>query len=273
MITVNIKGGLGNQMFQYACGRALALRNMDRLALVRTQYSNDVQRPFSLAHFNIQANWSDGVKAPFFPKWRERVRQKITGDFKVSFDPKISTLVGNVYLDGYFQSELYFQDHEATIRRDLTLKVPLTGNALQLTNDIEKEPNSVSLHARRGDYLSNPDFGDIADRKYYERAVSYIKQLMPAAKFYVFSDDIEWCRKEMPFLTDVTFISRPGLQDFEEMSLMSKCRHHITANSSFSWWGAWLGQNPEKIVIAPARWSKLHEAWYRDIIPSKWKRL
>jgi hypothetical protein len=273
MITVNVKGGLGNQMFQYACGRALALRNNDALRLVRSEYDGDTARQFSLTEFNIVANLDDNTRVSFITRWKERLKQKISGDFQVAFNPKILTLSGNIYLDGYFQSERYFKDQEYLIREDLTPKTPLTADLTGLAADIDNDQQAVSLHVRRGDYLNNKDFGNIASKKYYELAVTHIKAHVPEAKFYVFSDDITWCQSELALNSQAIFVSRPELRDFEELNLMSRCKHHIIANSSFSWWGAWLGNNPSKIVIAPKRWSNQHEEWYRDIIPSTWTRI
>ena len=273
MITVNLKGGLGNQMFQYACGRALALKNDTGLSLIRSQSSSDIARPFSLTHFNIKAEVVSGRKSPFFLKLKEKLKQKITGNFHVGFDPKILRLGQTGYLDGYFQSELYFKDYEGSIREDFTLKEPLLGNKAVIADIIKNDPNAVSVHVRRGDYLTHPDFGGIATKEYYESAITEIQSHFPAARFYVFSDDIGWCQTELPSLKEAAFVSNSELEDFDEMHLMTLTKHHIIANSSFSWWGAWLGQNPTKIVIAPARWSNLHEDWYRDIIPEKWIRI
>lgn len=273
MITVNIKGGLGNQMFQYACGRALALRNNDRLSLIRTRYHGDSARDLSLTRFDIQADWPDRPGVSIWQQWRERWRQKFTGDFHVGFDPQTLTRSGNVYLDGYFQSELYFKDQAEHIRADLHLKTALGEKASSLAELIKNDRDAVSIHVRRGDYVNHPDFGGVCTPEYYDRAVVFLKQRLLKANFYVFSDDIEWCRTGLPCLREATFVSGPKLRDFEEMFLMSICRHHIIANSSFSWWGAWLGNNPSKIVVAPKRWSNLHEEWYRDIIPSTWKRM
>ncbi len=274
MIIVNLKGGLGNQMFQYACGRALSLRNNDILSLVRSEYRGDVVRTFSLANFTIKGETMAPDAVPKFSRLFAHLKQKLTRNFYVGFDSNILKKHGQtVYLDGYFQSEKYFQDFAAEIRQDFSLAVPFEGQAAEIAHTIKNDPNAVSLHVRRGDYLTHPDFGGIVTREYYERAVSHIRKSLPSAKFYVFSDDIDWCRVTLPLGNNATFVSQPELKDYEEMILMSQAHHHIIANSSFSWWGAWLGNNPNKIVIAPSKWSNLHENWYNDIIPSSWTRL
>jgi hypothetical protein len=210
---------------------------------------------------------------PKFPRFLSRVTQKITGNFHVAFDPAVLDKRGTSYLDGYFQSEKYFHDIADQLRQDFTLAKPFQGKTLEIANTIKNDSNAVSLHVRRGDYLIHRDFGGIVTEEYYQRAIDHIRDQLPAAKFYVFSDDITWCRSELPLGPLATFVSHPELKDFEELILMSLCQHHIIANSSFSWWGAWLGQNPEKTVIAPQKWSNLHEDWYKDIIPDLWIRI
>lgn len=261
-------------MFQYACGRALSLRNNDKLSLVRSEYQGDVARKFSLTNFAIKGEMIEPDAVPKLPKLFARLNQKLTRNFYVGFDSNILKKHGQtVYLDGYFQSEKYFQDFAEEIRLDFSLVAPLAGQAAEIADRIKNDPNAVSLHVRHGDYLTHPDFGGIATLEYYERAINHIRAVMPSAKFYIFSDDIDWCRSELPLGSDATFVSNPELKDYEEMILMSLARHHIIANSSFSWWGAWIGNNPDKIVIAPEKWSNLHENWYSDIIPSTWIRL
>lgn len=273
MIILNIKGGLGNQMFQYACGRALALRNNDKLSLVWSEYQGDTARKFSLENFAIKAEVIEPDAVPKLPKLLTRLKQKLTRNFYVGFDSSIlKKRRQTVYLDGYFQSEKYFEDYAKEIRQDFSLVAPFEGKTAEIAEIIKNELNAVSLHVRRGDYVTHPDFGGIVTREYYERAIQHIRESVPNTKFYVFSDDIDWCRKELPLGSDATFVSNPEFKDYEEMILMSLARHHIIANSSFSWWGAWLGSNPNKIVIAPSKWSNLHENWYKDIIPSTWIR-
>ena len=273
MIITNIKGGLGNQMFQYACGRTLALKNQDKLFLVRHEHTKDILRPFSLANFNITAGTMSAKDVPIFKKLLSKVTQKLSGNYHVGFDPTILTYKGNVYLDGYFQSEKYFHDIADTIRNDFTLRTPFIGNLAEISERIQHDEHAVSIHIRRGDYTNHLDFGGIATKEYYEQATARMRELHPHARFYIFSDDIAWCQKKLPFGSDAVFVSNAKHADYEELILMSQCKHHINANASFSWWGAWLGSNMQKIVIAPKRWSNLHENWYRDIVPVSWIRM
>jgi hypothetical protein len=308
MIIVNLKGGLGNQMFQYACGRALSLRNRARGAIgtlrlddsgfdrIKAQAGADTKRSYELSAWNIQARIATPeeiqcVKYPFgviSKAWRY-FRAKALRDFNVGFIPAVLGWGDKVYLDGYWQSERYFKDFETEIRNDFTLAKP-PGQAVQKWfHAIGKSRNSVSLHVRRGDYVSNQATSQhhgSCDRAYYEKAVVEIAQRLnerSSAKgkgkvsiptIFVFSDDIAWAKANLAFPCPTFFVSAPGLEAFEEMVLMSACRHHVIANSTFSWWGAWLGQNEDKIVIAPARWAQAHnDDWYADIIPESWTRI
>lgn len=273
MITVNIKGGLGNQMFQYACARALSLKNNDNLQLIRNESIGDIARPFSLTAFDIQGEVVTEKNVPSCLRILSKIRQKITREFYVNFQPSILNRKGEVYLDGYFQSEKYFIDFVDIIRQDFILKGSLTKQAAEAAALIQASLSGISLHVRRGDYLKESDFKDIADKEYYKKAIDYIVEKIDNAHFFIFSDDIEWCKSNLTLPSNTVFVSGPEMKDYEELTLMSLCRHHIIANSSFSWWGAWLGSNPEKIVITPIRWANVHEDWYRDIIPETWIRI
>ncbi len=178
-----------------------------------------------------------------------------------------------MYLDGYFQSEKYFIDYTDAIRQDFSLKGPLGEAADSIAAQIRSGANTISLHVRRGDYLKESDFKGIANQEYYANAVKYVTEKVSHPQFFIFSDDIEWCKENLSLPADSVFVSNSDLKDYGELVLMSLCKHHIIANSSFSWWGAWLGSNPEKIVVAPKQWSNNHENWYRDIIPATWTRL
>ncbi len=273
MITVNIKGGLGNQMFQYACGRALALKNNDSLRFTRSENTGDITRPFSLTAFDIKGEVVAEKSVPSYLRILSKLRQKVTREFYVNFQPSILNKKGDVYLDGYFQSEKYFIDYADVIRQDFSLKGPLGETADSIAAQIRSGANPISLHVRRGDYLKEPDFKGIANEEYYANAVKHVTEKVNHPQFFIFSDDIGWCKDNLSLPADSVFVSNSDLKDYEELVLMSLCKHHIIANSSFSWWGAWLGLNPEKIVVAPKRWSNNHENWYRDIIPTTWTRL
>lgn len=279
MITVNLKGGLGNQMFQYACGRALALHNGDELRLVaegleKANAVGDIYRPFSLQKFTIAGEVINGKSVPVLQRIISRIESKIFRKFYINFDSTILNKKGDVFLNGYFQSEKYFKDIAEIIRGDFVLREELQGDAKLIATQMQSDRKAVALHCRRGDYVTHPEFGDIANLNYYQRAIAAILELVPEANFYVFSDDIVWCQDTLPLPKNVTFVSSPLMKDYEELYLMSLCQHNIIANSSFSWWGAWLNAHPNKIVIAPQRWSQSKDSTdFKDIIPKDWMRV
>lgn len=279
MITINLKGGLGNQMFQYACGRALALRNNDELRIVadglyKASVVGDVSRPFSLQKFNIAGEVVSRKSVPLSQKITSWIERKIFRKFYVNFDSAILNKRGDVFLDGYFQSEKYFADVAEVIRQDFVLREKLQGDANLIAEQVQRDSFAVALHCRRGDYVTHDEFANIANLDYYKNAIAKILESVPQANFYVFSDDIFWCQNNLSLPKNVVFVSKPGMHDYEELVLMSMCRHNIIANSSFSWWGAWLNTNPTKIVIAPQHWSQTKDVTnFKDIIPKGWMRV
>lgn len=283
MIIVKIQHGLGNQMFQYAAGLAMAKRNGTELKLDVSAYAhpnkNDTPRKFLLDRFNIsaeiaseaeirafRANNFSGASVPerairkLFKKAQEKKPAKdrsYIAENGFGFRPELlENKNKDVYLYGGWQNENYFKDAENLIREEFTLKNGLGESASEIAEKI-KNTASVSVHIRRGDYESNPKtktrLGPLPP-EYYGRAMEIASKKVPSPVFFVFSDDTVWAKKNLPADFKAVFASGEGLSDCEELVLMSKCGHNIIANSSFSWWGAWLNLNPEKIVIAPKRW-------------------
>lgn len=304
-----MKGGLGNQLFQYATGRALSLRQQQKgytpkkIRLDITGYSAhngiDTMRKYSLSPFNICADIATPteirkLKYPYgsISKAQRLFRAKILRRFYTNFDAKIHDSMDDLYLDGFFQTEKYFIDFETEIRRDLTLRNPLNAQARNISDTIRNTPRSISLHVRRGDYVSDTKTNEhhgTCGAEYYTDALEYLtsridsslslNDLSPSHQdsslvhIFVFSDDIEWVKTNMPLKYPATYVSSPEIPDYEELILMSECKHNIIANSSFSWWGAWLNENPSKIVIAPKRWIKGNDIDYKDICPTSWIRI
>lgn len=300
MIITRLSGGLGNQMFQYAMGRALSLRNNTDLCIDTSSYasllSGEAPRHFTLQHFNIAAPSATpfdyahlGLPGIRDRCWLARTRRKL---FRMresfiplqrrrfivephyAFVPDAYAAGPDCLLSGIWQSPYYFDDAKEAIRRDFTLKDPFSPEASRILADVRSQA-SVSLHVRRGDYVSHAKTNDkhgACSPDYYHRAIEFVRSREPAARFFVFSDDIAWARENLPMPNGTTFVSRPGLPDYEELMLMSSCRHHILANSSFSWWAAWLNENPEKIVIAPEKWFAGNTDT-KDLIPTSWTRL
>lgn len=286
-IIVNMKGGLGNQMFQYACGRALSLRTgnndlrLNTAGLKRANDVGDIYRPFSLAYFNIKAEIAKESDALAIANpyghisrlWRYALAKYIY-NFYVHFVPGVMHKRGQVYLDGYFQSEQYFKDYEHIIREDFTLKES-SRHVDVWREKLSGEKDSVSLHVRRGDYAGHQTLGGICTEAYYARALERISEKVENSRIYVFSDDIAWVKENIPLPENTEYVSSPEMSDYEELVIMSLCRHHIIANSSFSWWGAWLGTYEDTVVIAPNTWvrGRGSEKQNRDTVPASWIRV
>jgi hypothetical protein len=177
----------------------------------------------------------------------------------------------NYYLDGYWQTEKYFLVNRQKLLNDFCLKQSLSAVANNLANHA-KSVCSVSIHVRRGDYLNYSNTFNIQSVDYYQRAINVLKNKLVSPIFFVFSDDITWCKANLSFANDLIFIDE-SIADYEQLTLMSLCSHHIIANSSFSWWGAWLGLNQDKVVIAPQNWFADHALTVNDIVPNDWLKL
>ena len=293
MIIVRLSGGMGNQMFQYAIGRSLAIKNnvplgLDAAFLLdRTPRVNFTFRDFDLDVFNIQAELVSQSAVPFWPRkhlsgkimlLKDKVRRILFPgkgtEKKFQFDSTIKDVGPNTYLEGYWQSPKYFFDIQDIIRADFTLKDGLSEKSLELQKEI-KNANSVCVHVRRGDYVGN-SYHDVGiGESYYEQGVQHILTKSAIDKIYVFSDDVEWCREHIYFGIETMFVGSEyaGKKGEEHLVLMTSCKHFLIANSSFSWWAAWLATNPQKIVIAPKKWFGDATIDTIDLIPEGWMRI
>lgn len=292
MIIVKLSGGLGNQMFQYAMGRVLSIRNSTGLKLDLSGYKYCKEREYKLFHFNIKEDFATRKEILYFkPRHRQVIdytvckikktfypwhMQKVIKENTFSYNTDILKVKGNAYLDGYWQSEKYFKDISEIIRKDFTLKNEPDETNLTFLEKIEAV-NSVSLHIRRGDYLSNPENSKIhglLDMDYYTQSLKLIAERIANTEIFVFSDDMEWAKDNLKISSPCYFAGHNGVhKDYEDLRLMSSCKNHIIANSSFSWWGAWLGKNPQKIVIAPKKWFNTDKKETKDLIPETWLRI
>lgn len=288
MIIVRLMGGLGNQMFQYAVGRSLTVKHKTNLKLdlsfLQNPPKNITHRPYELNVFNIQsdiANKSEIDK--FIPNNKILYNiKRITGLKGVIKEPHLHFYEGllsapdNSYLIGYWQSEKYFKEVEDIIRKDFDIKLKATGINQKMIEKINNY-NSVSIHVRRGDYISNPKankFHGTPPLEYYEKAIEKMDTHVDKPHFFVFSDDPSWTKDHLQFEYPMTFISHnPDEKSYEDLRLMSLCKHNIIANSTFSWWGAWLNQNTEKMVIVPKKWFSDPSINTNDIIPVSWIKI
>ncbi len=288
MIIVKLKGGLGNQLFQYAMGRKVAKLAFADLKLdigaSPEMFQKNTARNFKLDFFNIKASiateeevkklkYSFGILSKAYRAflfWGLKVHN-------IDYHPEYLKKKDNVYLDGFWQSEKYFLDIREELLSELTPKNQISAKAKKIENDIETAENPISIHIRRGDYVSDPGtnkwHGNICPPEYYYKAIEIMTEKYVHPSFFVFSDDIEWVRENIKCPQPVIYVSQYDLDDCEELILMSKCHHHIIANSSFSWWGAWLNPNNDKTVIAPPRWTNTIPYKNPSILPPEWIRL
>ncbi|MCX7010449.1 MAG: alpha-1,2-fucosyltransferase, partial [Kiritimatiellaeota bacterium] len=287
MIIVRLMGGLGNQMFQYACGRALALRTGHKLVLDPSDIvglsSPGAPRRYSLQDFQLSVRVSATAALPgLLDQVRRRLGLRMRAVPQLVQEPHIPHApalfpahFAKVMLRGYWQSEKYFLDHAAVIRRDFTLP---PARLAQLDPPLRRQVEataSVSLHIRRGDYAQDPGVSrvlGVCPLDYYQRAVACLASRVPAPEFFVFSDDPAWVRANLRLDYPLHLVSDGQRRPSEELTLMAHCRHHITANSSFSWWGAWLNPRPDKLVCAPRIWFRDPTLDARDLVPDTWLR-
>ena len=293
MIMVKITAGLGNQMFQYALGRRISYINNTPLILDINNYSISLATPrkYMLHIFNIKEKFTFFNKIPRKKPLRllRRYTDNLINYYRKSilklsyikekhfhFDPAILTLKDNVYLEGCWQSEKYFYDISDIIRKDFTFKKEPDNINRKMIEKISNT-NSVCVHVRRGDYVSNPAVAEkhgICSNEYYNTCINFIKEKVSNPHFFIFSDDPEWAQINIKPDYQATYINHNGSdKDYEDMRLMIHCKHFIIANSSFSWWGAWLGEYSDKLVLAPEKWFNTKELDIKDIIPDRWIRV
>lgn len=272
MIITSIGGGLGNQLFQYACGRALAHRLNTELKLdISECLANASLRitSYRLKDFNIQENFATTEEIESLKPFEE---ERVNGVPGVFF-PKILEAPDGVHLKGGWQSEKYFSDIADIIRREYTLKNPLGEVSKSWLKKILDAECAVSLHLRHGDYFT-PIFRNAAGilpMDYYTTSVEELKKDFPNLTLFVFSNDLTWAKENLDFGVPIEFVEGCEL-DAEEIYLMSQCRHNIVSQGTFAWWGAWLNQNPDKKVFAPYPWQR--GGWGGEtIIPEGWTKV
>jgi hypothetical protein len=274
-------GGLGNQLFQYAAGRRVAQKNGVPLKIDISPFSKYTLHKFGLHPFNISA----GIATPDEIASVANVWQRVSSLYKpyylrpivkeqfFHFDPNILNLSGDVYLDGFWQSEKYFKDIEGLIHNELAIKIKPDAGNIKIANEIANS-NAISLHVRRGDYVNNSKTNEVhgtCSLEYYGEATEIIARQIPNPHFFIFSDDPDWVQKNLIIDYATTYVTNNDAdKNYEDLRLMSFCQHHIIANSSFSWWGAWLNPSSEKIVVAPKKWFGITERNSQDLIPEGW---
>ena len=305
MIVAKLMGGMGNQMFQYAMARTLAHKHnceilIDKSLCAKSERINASGlslRPFELDVFNVQGRIIDNeyrgrilkvrkenklnraavvafCKAAhtFSKSWRVCICERKD----VAFDKSLLKLPDHIVLQGYFPSYKYSQSIEDILKNEFTFR-PAPDEENQRIAGLISASDSVSIHVRRGDYVSNQKARDkfgTCSLEYYQRAVDHISKKVNNPHSFVFTNDPEYVREKVKIKHRVTYVvHNSGSKSYEDMRLMSLCKHNIIANSSFSWWGAWLNQNNDKIVIAPDKWFLNDKFDCSDHIPKTWVRL
>nr|WP_315848228.1 alpha-1,2-fucosyltransferase [uncultured Rhodoferax sp.] len=290
-VVARIEGGLGNQLFQYAAARSLADRLQCGLLLDVRGIAENGDRPYQLDLYHARAEIADGKVLEALPSWRSsraaRVRQSLSFFIpgmvrspvfwprSFAYDERLERLQHPVYLVGYWQTERYFAWNRTRLLQDLTLLPGMTADAGWLQKI--RKSNSVSLHVRRGDYVRSPvaaQHHGTCDMAYYQYAIASLMQQQPDIEVFVFSDEPQWAADNLhlPVPTHVVDANPPEC-GYLDLELMRQCRHHVLANSSFSWWGAWLCVHAGQLVYAPERWFANPDIDASDIVPARWQRL
>ncbi|MBK5652357.1 MAG: alpha-1,2-fucosyltransferase, partial [Rhizobium sp.] len=301
VITVSLIGGLGNQMFQYAAGKALAERHGVPLVLDLSGFRDYAVRSYLLDRLHVpeaggalgQAESFQKFAARFArAKWKGRIDRllgqvglpKIVASSQeyrephFHYDPAFEALGPSAVLFGYFQSERYFGSISESLSDWFSAREPFGDTAADMLARIETSPLAISVHVRRGDYL-NPgtaEFHGILGESYYRQALGRLERLCGQdSELFVFSDDPPAAEKVLDFASRSRLVHVRGDPErpWEDMALMARCHHHIIANSSFSWWGAWLNRSPHKHVVAPRAWfapAELEKTNTADLYPAEW---
>jgi hypothetical protein len=295
-IIMQIKGGLGNQMNQYALGLQLARSNGCQLKLDISWFKhikdNYTRRIFYLPVFNIKARIAqDDEIIALLGKTQYKARKKLMRlaakylpfprkkyliEKNGKFSPAILNTKPNTYLEGYWHSEKYFLSSRKQLLEDFQIIKPVSTQTLEFKNAISN-CTAVSIHIRRGDYVNDPNVykkHGVCTLEYYLTSVEYIAERIDNPEFFVFSDDPVWVKKNFKIAYPMHFVDFNTEENaYEDLWLLSLCQHHIIANSTFSWWGAWLYKNEDKIVIAHSKWNNLKEKFYRDKCPVSWIKI
>lgn len=283
-VVVRLLGGLGNQLFQYAMGRAIAdARGAELVLDTRFVKRKGHVSGLAIELFNFRGLFMGDSEYAQYPEWRWKLSRALRKVIRPCFgffhecgfihDKEVGQQASTVMLSGFWQSYKYFPS-AAVLRQDLSLTTPF--NHLQQTYaEAMHACNSVAMHVRRGDYVSNSkalEKHGICSENYYQRAVEVIKERVESPVFYVFSDDPDWVKANIS-IENAVFVSDEGFDQEVDLMLIASCKHQIIANSSFSWWGAYLNDNPTKIVIVPTPWFDDQSLSDEDMSPDNWIKL
>lgn len=270
---VRLKGGLGNQMFQYAYGKAIehftgakVLYDPYWFDICHT-FENCTARALELSYFNVDMIYATKELIEDYEPFLRQDRNRR------GYNKKLMYLKEKTLYEGYFQGEDCIKEIREQLLKDFELKEPPCRENLEVLGKIVSS-NSVSLHIRRGDYLKYIDAHGICSLEYYKKAINYIAKRVSNPHFFLFSDDIAWVVANLKIEQPFTVVDiNSGSAAVFDLNLMKHCKHNIVANSSFSWWGAWLNENEEKIVIGPKRWFADKKIPETGLVPNWFVRL
>lgn len=286
-IIVGLSGGLGNQMFQYAAGRSLSLRSAVDLELDLSWFAGREERAYGLNDFSITGQTLNPLKAlpekiqtlesRISRRWLpSRMGGKIYREKQFHFDEGVHQLKPSAYLEGYWQSEKYFQEHSVQISSDFLPKTKTPDRCLPILNSIQGT-QAICLHIRRGDYITNASAAKthgVCPLSYYQQGVEQLLPGLSSPHCFIFSDDPQWVKENIDLPCAFTVVDvNNGKQANWDLFLMHSCMHFVIANSSLSWWGAWLGAHEEKRVIAPLQWFLTEDKNTKDLLPKNWERI
>lgn len=282
MIYVKIYGGLGNQLYQYALGKTLSVTHSTLCKLDLREFETYKLHRYSLNNFQISEYLMEDIEHrqiddPRTHKWYQpKGKIPLIREKTFNYDGDISCRFSHGYFDGYWQSFRYFEQIRPILLNEISVKFIPSGQNLEWLEEI-KSVESVALHVRRGDYASNPTtqaVHGLCSHEYYQEAISRIRESLQNPVFFIFSDEPAWVKNEFNCLENKRFVdTNSPLFNYEDLRLMSACKHQIIANSSFSWWAAWLNRNPSKQVFAPKKWFAGETIIIEDRIPSDWNLL
>jgi hypothetical protein len=293
MIIINLKGGLGNQMFQYAVGRNLAVIHgtelkLDTSFLLKRNNEAITYRDYELSIFNIAENFASSDEIGEVKNFWNKALLKIIPSYKNNpyvkekhfhFDPHVLKRKDNCYLDGHWISERYFEGIKSIIRNEFSFKLDVIESARDLKFKIQNS-NAICIQIRRGDYVTNADVSKVhgvTSLTYFSKAIDLIKTNVENPVFFIFSDDIDWCIENFKDLKSAYFVEKilagASVSNSDYLQLMKECKYFIISNSTFGWWGAWLGDYRNKIVIAPKAWLNVDSIITKDVYPSEWIKI
>lgn len=281
MIISELTGGLGNQMFQYAFGYALSRKKSFTFKYHFINHPNNTPRSFELNHLRITAKKAGipdleqvGYPTSIIKSALTQLRlhkPSILNEDNIDIRTPLDFFQDNYYIRGYWQSEKYFLDYSNEIRQQFIFKELLKDKNARLEHKM-KNSKSVAVHVRRGDYVTNKtafDYHGLCSVEYYKSAMNFVESKIKHPIYFFFSDDQQWVKSNLKSKSESYYVDwNKGASSFHDMHLMSLCKHNIIANSSFSWWGAWLNSNKDKIVCAPNKWT--NKISKPNLLPAKW---